>query len=178
MHAIRLPFHEGHDNPPRVHKLLAIGDVAAPDPLHARPSDRAFQRSPPRMIYQLLYTSRSAAPRGDASDIDILTAALANNQLLGVTGCLLREEHGFCQVLEGAKETVRTLFELIRRDPRHFGVIERINRRVPVRSFANWTMCYGALSAEDTTFLRHRFASEGRNLTLVLDRVREIAVAG
>ncbi|NDV52965.1 MULTISPECIES: BLUF domain-containing protein [unclassified Salipiger] len=129
------------------------------------------------MIYQLLYTSRSVVPRGGGSDLEILASALTNNQKLGVTGCLLREESGFCQVLEGAKDTVRGLFEHIRKDERHFGVTERINRLVPARSFASWSMCYGALSAEEHAFLSRRFAGEARNLALVFDRVRAIAVA-
>lgn len=129
------------------------------------------------MIYQLLYTSRSSEPRGHASDLEILAGALTRNRLLGITGCLLREESGFCQVLEGAKETVRALFEEISRDPRHFAVTERINRLVPIRSFASWSMCYGTLPPEDRAFLDRRFAGEGRNVSLVFDRLREIAVA-
>ncbi|WP_226624881.1 BLUF domain-containing protein [Alloyangia pacifica] len=129
------------------------------------------------MIYQLLYTSRSTVPRGGHTDLDILSHALTNNRLLGVTGCLLREEDGFCQVLEGAKDTVRALFEQIRCDPRHFAVTERINRLVPMRSFASWSMCYGALSAADRAFLARRFAGDSRNFAVVFDRIQKIAVA-
>lgn len=157
---------------------MALARLAAA-PLLQQNAERPREgRDPgPRMIYQLLYTSRSTVPRGHASDIEILSAALTNNRLLDVTGCLLREEQGFCQILEGARETVRGLFEHIRRDPRHFGVTERLNRLVPVRSFASWSMCYGTLSVADRRFLSRRFAAEGRNMSLVIDRVRDIAVA-
>ncbi|ANT60565.1 hypothetical protein AYJ57_09435 [Salipiger sp. CCB-MM3] len=129
------------------------------------------------MIYQLLYTSRSLFPRRHPSDVDIMTKALDRNLILGVTGCLLREEGGFCQVLEGARSTVRGLFEEIRQDSRHFSVVERVNRHVTERMFPRWSMAYGTLSMEDRAYLARLYAGEGRNLSVAFARVQRIAGA-
>ncbi|MGR3481608.1 BLUF domain-containing protein [Salipiger marinus] len=108
------------------------------------------------MIHQMLFTSLSRHPRGHGSDIDILSAAMTRNRQIGITGFLLRESTGFCQVIEGTEAAVRALFALIESDPRNFCVTQHVQRDVPTRMFPGWSMAYGALSAEDRAFLSRR----------------------
>lgn len=127
------------------------------------------------MITQLLYTSASRHPRGHASDIDVLREAMTNNAREGVTGYLLRDEDGFCQVLEGPRETVERLFRRIAADLRHVDVVLRMRRSVSTRAFLGWSMGYASLSPEDSAFLSTCFAEGEGGLLLAFERIGRVA---
>lgn len=130
------------------------------------------------MIHQLLFSSLSQHPRGHGSDIDILSAAMIRNRQLGLTGFLLREAAGFCQVIEGTETAVRAMFALIERDPRNFAVTAHVQRDVPTRMFPGWSMAYGTLSAEDRAFLsRRKVARSGGVVIAFRPRAAERALA-
>lgn len=130
------------------------------------------------MIIQLLYTSASRHPRGHASDFDILREAMTRNAREGVTGYLLRDEDGFCQVLEGPREIVERLFRRIAQDWRHFNVVLRMRRTVAERGFLGWSMGYATLSPEDSAFLATQFAEGEGGVLLAFDRIGQVAAAG
>jgi len=94
------------------------------------------------MIFRLLYISRAAFPIGHQSDLDILETAVANNARHGITGMLLRLDHRFVQVLEGAEATVKPLFENISKDPRHQSVRFIGQWQAEKRMFGDWSMAY------------------------------------
>lgn len=126
------------------------------------------------MIFQLLYTSKSVHPRGHESDVDILRAALGRNAMRGITGYLLRDENGFCGVLEGSEPNVATAFSAIRRDRRHSAITQHMSRWVSQRSFADWTMSYATLDERDGRFIRNRLDA-GRWGVVVPFPLREAA---
>ena len=86
------------------------------------------------MIHQMLFTSLSRHPRGHGSDIDILSAAMTRNRQIGITGFLLRESTGFCQVIEGTEVAVRALFALIERRRKARGRAANAARRAAAGS--------------------------------------------
>ncbi|MBY6002422.1 BLUF domain-containing protein [Salipiger bermudensis] len=127
------------------------------------------------MITQMLYTSLSRHPRGHSSDFDILQHAMQNNRDRGVTGYLLRDTDRFCQVLEGPREVLESLYERIHLDPRHYQIVLRMQRDVAERSFLGWSMGYATLSSSDAAILSRCFAGPPRAVLLAFDRVGRIA---
>jgi len=96
--------------------------------------------------FRLIYRSRSLLPpRADGGKqglSDILKVARRNNHARGVTGALVLYEHKnrFAQVLEGAEDDVRALFETIKEDSRHDNVEIRHADEVTAGVFRRWAM--------------------------------------
>jgi len=96
--------------------------------------------------FRLIYRSRSLLPpRADGGKqglSDILKVARRNNHARDVTGALVLYEYKnrFAQVLEGAEDDVRALFETIKEDPRHDNVEIRHADVVSAGVFRRWAM--------------------------------------
>lgn len=80
---------------------------------------------------------------------ELLSAARKNNAKLGVTGILLYERGSFFQVLEGAPETVKRLYQAISVDRRHQRMAKRIFESIEAREFADWSMGLAAVSMKE-----------------------------
>lgn len=68
------------------------------------------------------------------------------------------------QVMEGDEETVRRLFEKIRHDPRHCGVITLTEHTLTERQFGDWSM--GFRNLRDSSLRELPGYSEFLNLSL------------
>jgi Sensors of blue-light using FAD len=90
------------------------------------------------MLVRLLYASRTSANEVDFAAI--LRASRAHNAQRGVTGLLCHSEGVFVQVLEGGREAVNALYNLIVGDPRHRDVILLAYEEIQQRRFAGWSM--------------------------------------
>lgn len=107
-------------------------------------------------LERLVYYS---CPRPDLSHVDvasILEKARTRNAELGVTGALGFRADLFVQVLEGERETIAALYEMICADPRH--TTPRLIGLAPIesRQFATWSMDYMALhQANRDLILKH-----------------------
>ena len=113
-----------------------------------RDATRTTQAEP---CFRLIYRSRSLLP-GTAVSVEaglseILRVSRTNNRQRNVTGALVLYEYKewFAQVLEGSETQVQTLFDRIKKDPRHKDVEIREASAVPERLFGKWAM---ALVAE------------------------------
>ena len=100
-------------------------------------------------MFFLVYASSATRPfwRDDLGAL--LTVSRENNAELGVTGMLLYKGGNFLQVLEGDEETVRSLYEKIRTDPRHGGEITLQQGFVEGRQFADWSMGFRDLDSPE-----------------------------
>jgi hypothetical protein len=78
----------------------------------------------------------------------ILVVSREKNRKLGITGMLLYKGGNVLQVLEGEKQEVVALFEVIRKDERHGGVIKLYQNNIKERDFPEWTMGFHELNAE------------------------------
>lgn len=98
---------------------------------------------------QLLYISTGRA--GVAADVPaILGVSLRNNRRVGVTGLLWTDTHRFLQVLEGDDAAVQGVFDRIRADPRHRGIVVLHDRVIEAREFGAWAMAQrGPLDSAD-----------------------------
>lgn len=92
------------------------------------------------MMSTVVYVSRSVHPRGSHSDIDIVTTSIVKNRENNITGCLIRGNDWFAQILEGAHSDVTTTFDRIRSDPRHHDICFWWNNERGTRSFPEWRM--------------------------------------
>jgi hypothetical protein len=91
-------------------------------------------------LIQLVYASMATKPLAEEPLKELVTAARANNARLGITGLLLYKNASFFQVIEGEEGEAMRLFEKIRQDKRHDGIVMLHRRAVELRSFPNWAM--------------------------------------
>jgi hypothetical protein len=94
------------------------------------------------MIHQLIYLSSSEDPVDPPGISDILATARERNPAHNITGVLCFSDGMFFQVLEGEHSEVKNLFDAIKRDTRHTGVILLVERDVPNRAFKEWSMAW------------------------------------
>jgi hypothetical protein len=98
---------------------------------------------------QLLYVSHAVQELAPGALNDILVAARANNALLGITGLMLHINGGFLQMLEGDERAVRDLYNRIAMDRRHQDPRIMLDREIPCRVFADWSMGFERPNMDD-----------------------------
>ena len=98
------------------------------------------------MNYTLVYISTAVKPMSDDELVDLLNVSRRNNILQDITGMLLYRNGEFMQCLEGEKETVEKVFEVISGDSRHKDIIVLARKDLVERSFSNWSMGFENLS--------------------------------
>lgn len=93
------------------------------------------------LLYMLVYCSRAADGVGDDDIGRILVSARRRNPMLGITGVLVYGSGVFFQMLEGPRDHVTGLMDLLRRDKRHHGIIVLSEiEEVRERLFPDWDM--------------------------------------
>lgn len=96
-------------------------------------------------LLELIYTSL-AVPQSSAKNVkDILASSERNNTSAGITGLLLFDGDRYIQILEGEREAVEALFNVISADPRHYGLEILHKGAINNRAFQTWRMAYEAL---------------------------------
>lgn len=100
-------------------------------------------------MHSLIYVSAAAHLYSDQELIDILSVSRINNSRLGVTGLLLYHDGSILQILEGEEEILNTLFNKIKKDHRHKGVIKMMDISIGERSFQDWSMGFKQISDAD-----------------------------
>lgn len=100
-------------------------------------------------LYQISYISKNSV-LGTSDELkalieDILKKAQQNNPILNISGALLYSGGYFCQVIEGSKNDIETLFKRIQRDSRHTDVTVLTSDSVAKRSFSNWGMAFAGI---------------------------------
>jgi hypothetical protein len=92
-------------------------------------------------IFQLAYLSERHEHVSDLDIVDgIVLPAITKNRSLGVTGCLWFDQNHFFQVLEGARDAIEALFEVIARDARHATVTLLLTEETGERRFERFGM--------------------------------------
>ena len=138
-------------------------------------------------VLTLTYTSTARELFTIDQLVELVEHTRRNNERLGVSGLLLYSGGNVIQTLEGAPETVDSLFWTIADDPRHTGVRLLERRGRTHRAFASWSMGFRHLTVREvadtagyTAFVRH---SVGRDLDThpesafeLLERFRATAV--
>lgn len=101
-------------------------------------------------LCQLVYTSSARDRYLTREHLQtILNHSRHRNASKGITGLLLYRDGTFAQFLEGPIHHVEALFETIRQDERHRGVIVVLKRQgLQKRDFDGWRMAYRDLDQE------------------------------
>jgi hypothetical protein len=107
-------------------------------------------------LFYLIYISRAAKVMQQQDLDDIMHASTAWNLDHGLTGMLmyLRSElgapgHGrFMQVLEGAEDEVRYIFNKIKGDDRHYYIMQMNEGPIASRNFETWSMGVEAMDMD------------------------------
>ena len=98
-------------------------------------------------LQALLYVS-TAAHRLCPEELNhLLERAQARNAREQVTGVLLYSHGNFMQYLEGSAAGIATVYEAIKADRLHHGIIELMHEPIATREFAEWTMAFRSVSA-------------------------------
>jgi hypothetical protein len=106
-------------------------------------------------LVSLVYVSFASHPLSDDDLRNILAKAREKNKKLDITGMLLYRDGFFIQALEGEKEAVDALFEVISRDERHRNVLLVYETEIEERTFQTWAMGFNplnSLTAEEEGF--------------------------
>ncbi len=91
-------------------------------------------------MIHLIYGSSAMEKMSNQELLAILEKAREKNRRLNVTGMLLYKGGNFLQVLEGEADVVKSLYEVIKQDPRHHRVELIAERPIEARSFGEWEM--------------------------------------
>lgn len=87
--------------------------------------------------------------REELADYDLellLRSARRANRKNGITGSLLYRDGTFIQVFEGPTDKTEILYEKIKIDRRHTGLVQLFRRPIETRYFSDWSMAYKHLS--------------------------------
>ncbi len=103
-------------------------------------------------LHSLAYYSRNAiegTPEQVQAEIaTILASARRKNRERGITGALIFSDGLFAQVLEGERDSIEAVFEIIQCDMRHREVTMLHLSPVDERSFGEWSMAFGGLDGD------------------------------
>ena len=105
-------------------------------------------------LFHLGYVSTETGDLGSSGMVKLLTEARGTNTSREITGLLLHRDRSFYQVLEGAENVVRRIFESIERDERHTAIDVLFEGEVDEREFPDWQMGFLNLDGVDIETLR------------------------
>ena len=91
-------------------------------------------------MHRIIYLSTANTNLNKDEINNLLNKSNQYNVKHKITGILLYIDFDFIQVLEGSKEDVHFLFEKIKRDNRHRGIICVIDESIKKRQFSAWSM--------------------------------------
>lgn len=100
-------------------------------------------------LVHCIYSSAEVTSFDQASILELLETARANNARLNITGMLLYDRGSFFQILEGEPKSVDYLLQSIQKDNRHERVVRIIYEQIEHRDFPDWTMGYSGVSKKD-----------------------------
>jgi hypothetical protein len=96
-----------------------------------------------------MYVSYAVEPMTDEKLTHLLDVSRKNNLQRDITGMLLYIDGKFIQVLEGDKDEVNALFDIIRTDKRHKKLSVLIEGNSEKRNFPDWHMSFKSLTSKE-----------------------------
>ena len=100
-------------------------------------------------MLSLTYVSSATEMFSATQLTEMLTEWRAKNHELGLTGMLLYSGGNIIQALEGPEEAVDSLFETIRADTRHRGLLILLREPTSERAFPDWSMGFRSFGREE-----------------------------
>jgi hypothetical protein len=105
-------------------------------------------------MYHLVYISQAQENMTLTTLVVLLMQARALNERHQVTGALVYGDGQFMQVMEGEEAVVKDLYARVAQDARHYNVRTLAEGPLATRSFAQWSMAFGKVPADEFEVLR------------------------
>ena len=105
------------------------------------------------MLSHLAYVSVRKKNCTDEEIEKILAACKINNAPLDITGVLLYSDSKFIQYVEGESKVLMSLYDKIKKDPRHEKAVMISYNPISKRIFPSWQMGSRKLPTEDISFV-------------------------
>ncbi len=109
------------------------------------------------MRYIISYVSTVSANVSNTGIKDLMNFVYSHNNNIGITGILIHSEGNFFQILEGDEETVRMMFERIKKDPRHYNIIKMLDKKIDANSFTEYHTPFTIISSHNSHSELHKF---------------------
>jgi len=104
-------------------------------------------------LHHIIYLSRATEPFSDDDLRTLLEEARQQNAAQRITGALVHGNEQFVQIIEGEESVLAALYERLLLDPRHTQLVKFADKAIDHRSFADWSMAYRSVSAEQARSL-------------------------
>jgi hypothetical protein len=98
-------------------------------------------------LHALVYVSTASHRLSPAEVNHLLERARARNAQQQVTGVLLYSHGNFMQYLEGPAAGIANVYQFIKADRQHHGIIELLREPITAREFSDWSMAFRSVSA-------------------------------
>ena len=125
------------------------------------------------MRHAICYVSNKHKEINDKQVKELLEECSTNNSSSGIKGVLLYSEGNFFQIIEGEKVFILDLFETIKKDPRHYGVIQIIGRDIEHDAFDGYKTDILTDAMKYQTKLPKEYTDTLEGLPLDLKRIME-----
>ncbi len=109
------------------------------------------------MRYTISYVSTVSPYLSDSDIEELMDYVKIHNNFLNITGILIYADGNFFQVLEGEEDTIKILFERIRKDPRHYNVIKILDNHIEDNSFSEYHSSFTIISDRSGYKELHKF---------------------
>ena len=93
-------------------------------------------------MYQIIYMSAAKSSMNEVALNNLLISTRNWNSQRKITGILLHIDGDFMQIIEGEEVDVKQLFEKIKLDKRHSGIIQITGKEIQKRQFPEWSMAF------------------------------------
>ena len=100
-------------------------------------------------MFRIIYLSSATKLLSNDELNHLLKKSKLKNKIYNITGLLLYIDGDFLQVIEGKKNDVLNLFELIKNDNRNRSIICVFSEKVEKRQFPDWLMGFSQLTYHD-----------------------------
>ena len=93
-------------------------------------------------LKSLVYVSSATHNLSQAKIDHLLLSARERNEKYNVTGVLMYIGGNFMQCIEGTVDNVELIYEIIKANSLHHGIIQLLYRPIEFRDFNDWEMAY------------------------------------
>ncbi|BAX82537.1 BLUF domain-containing protein [Labilibaculum antarcticum] len=99
-------------------------------------------------LIHIVYLSYSSKELSERELNDLLATIRRKNEIQNITGLLLYNDEAFIQVIEGDRENIHRVFDLISKDSRHTNVLKILEEPITKRAFPDWSMGFRKVTKE------------------------------
>lgn len=120
------------------------------------------------MLAHLAYVSVRKKNCTDQEIDKILASCKTNNAPLDVTGVLIYSDTRFVQYVEGESAVLTSLYDKIKKDPRHERAVMISYSPISSRIFPSWQMGSRKLASDDVSYLTDITSEDKMEFTNIL----------